>query len=379
MKKVLLVVAVLGLGWATQGCKKEIGVKPETPQDSNAIERVKSNDGVLIFEDEKHMYDYMEQTTFITHAERLRIENKLNFQSLYSIEVLVNEAEDKNQIEYYGDLDPSLSLEELRNMGYNYQPSAIFNEFKSHGVVDYITQKDKNVVLELVFDHIFYKTVVGVQKKLIVGENLYVFDAGEMKIFNVQTNELISVNHVSLKNGNGNQHWHKGIGDGSCCRSHYKEIVANTYRVRSYIEFTSNFGSQENYSLNMFWVNQAQENKWGSWQIRDSYKPIWGLEANWSVNYQWRELPSGQVNTRSYGVPLCFIFPSGSGISAPYNTSNWSHNNLPPITMRPTGSFPASQHLFTVSQEWYRAIQESSGSYYVKISGQGGGIRQLFN
>jgi hypothetical protein len=383
MKKVLLVVAVLGLGWATQGCRKENN-SPEFQnshsQDSKISEvlgRVKCDDGVLIFENDGHMFEAMDVIALLSKEDRIKWGEKIGFESYYVIEEAVHAAEDKHQSVFYRDIDPNISLEGLINFGLTYEPSETFQYYSNNRIVEYVRESDGAMSIQLNFRHDRFKHVVGEKNIIIVGNKTYRFEKSRVVIFDEDTNTE-SVLYDAIEK-NGGHKWHKGIGENSGERSHYRDITSTT-RVRSYIEWNSFFTSQNNYGADFFWLNQAQEKKWNIWAFRESYKPIWGLTGVWSINYQY--LVNGNVVTQTVGSsflckimsPPCWggatntpcLYPNGSnitGISSGYNTSGWAHNNLPPINMRGAGQWADG---FTI---WHNAMWVFNDAYSVKLSG----------
>ena len=211
----MIMVAVLGIGWAAQGCMKEKNLlnKKET-EVKRVIEHVRSQDGVLIFEDEQQMYDALYELSFLSDEKRTAWENKLNFRSLYTAEALIHAAEDKNQTMFYKDIDPDITLEELNKLDMNYVPSDLFREYEEKRIVSYIKNEDGSNSIQLNFEHDFYKYIVGEKMTFIAGKMKYDFNKQYLRITNTDTQKEVALidKNETEKSGHGTDKWHKGIG-----------------------------------------------------------------------------------------------------------------------------------------------------------------------
>jgi hypothetical protein len=124
-------------------------------------------------------------------------------------------------------------------------------------------------------------------------------------------------------------------------------------------------------SLNMFWVNKAEERKWGNWAIRKSYKPIVSNYGLWYIWYEYTTFTMPDINgwyTAYHGSPSgpnpCVIQPNGSGGKLLNQSHGTGTNNRLFSSMQPSGFYP--------SATWFnfrRAMATFQDNYSVNISG----------
>lgn len=326
---------------------------------TNVLESVKSNDGVLIFESDEHMYGAMYELSFLNSEKRRAWENKHNFISLFTIEEMVHEAEDQHQSEFYKGIDPMITITELNSLNLNYVPSELFQEYQTKKLVSYTQEKDGSNSIVLNFNHTMYKQITGEKLAVQFGDILLKFENDIMLAIDINSNKILWESNRNDLEKNGNHKWHKGIGVSPGYRSHYRFFpdannTNSNFRVMSYIEFDSKLFSNNSNDpdklaaqLNMFWVNAAQEKKWGNWALRNSFNPISGMLGQWYIWYQYTTftMPSpDDFYTAYHGVSsgeyLCRVQPNAGALkqlNANYGAS--PTNNVTFTGMQPSGIY----------------------------------------
>jgi hypothetical protein len=368
MRKMMIMAAVLGIGWAAQGCKKTS--TPEILKEQSrriGLEHVKCEDGVLIFDTEADLYQAMDELAALTKEERMAWEKRMNFESLNTILDKVNDAEVEHIDKLIGDYDPNLSVEEFGALGIVYSPTQIKTHYLQKRVLEEIPFSDNSTGLELTVKNIAYHNVLGEKRTVIAGQLIIVCDKSNTALYSRENNELISEYDFNNKS-QYNFTW--GIGlwstDRHGWRFDYADPNNDKKRIRSFVLFTSGFNANVLFTT-YYWHCRAETRVLNQWNTRNNYTPFRGFTGNWSFKYSY--LP---IN--SFSSVVCYEpgGPTVLGAGATASPVNWnaltaccpSGTNSAQMNLRPHGNYVSSS-----SFEWFRNVEVFTKSYSVNVHG----------
>lgn len=364
----MIVVAALGIGWAMYGCKKEKNIDnllEVQSKNGSALNRVKSDNGVLIFETESDLYQAMDELANLTRDEREAWEKRMNFESLNTIWNKVNDAEVEHIDALIGDHNPDLSVEEFAALGIIYSPTQIKTQYIEKGILTETLSDDNSKGLEPTVKNVSFYNVIGEKGAVIAGNQRITCDGFVTKYFDLESNELL--HELNLLDKNATFTVTRGIGPTPTTRDDWQYFGSN-YRVKCYVYFHSSNGNTFTVLNTTFqWVSRAERRILGFWNIRNNYTPIRGFNANWTFRYE-----TSLINTTSATV---YIEPGNTGIlggSALASPVNWnalttccpSGTNATTFNLRPHGVYSAPNGTY-----WSDCARLVGGTFSANIDG----------
>jgi len=271
---------VVVLGLVISACKKDkIDLNVSSQQNSSSESpRPKTVDGVLNFDSEEHLYNYLEKCSEISDIDRISLEESFDFLSLGTLYNRIINEENEHQEKFYSGYDPNLSIKEYESLRLFYENSPIYKKYLDLGV---IYEKDENggaKSFNLSIDNPGFLNVLNEDGSVIVGKKKYIFKGSEISIIDNITGEVL--NNISYNNKATSEWTHGGA---------WEELSSTqriSYKVYHYC-ITSSEGSSSGLIQSTFYVHaQAQNKKFGTWGFRSSYLPIYSFSANWSAGYK---------------------------------------------------------------------------------------------
>lgn len=369
---------ILLLATSLLACKKENQKNLNTGiKEQPFTENVKSENGILIFENEAHLNFELDRLINLKFENRLEFENKLNFCSLATIDKMINDAENMNKESFFKNVDPNLSVQDYENKGLYYDHSNLFKDYLAKGVIERFEYKDKSVGFSLSVKNLVYHFVLNEDGKIIVGNKLLVFKNDETTIFDKNTKELIDsfslAENVAKLNNQFN--FIKRINtsdalfnDGKYWR--YDPNLGNNYRYYAQAVFSSSF-TTTTLSQTYYWVARAEKKSFGTWSTNNNYKPIWGISASWLYEY-WAIFPGASYGTLRQGSNYPLPNSSGNAIS-PYSLSNLG-TNYTVRNMHPNGFYSISS---SAGYQFFDNVRVYNNNYTFKFSGGAGGYNYV--
>lgn len=283
MKKVLLVVAVLGLGWATQGCKKGEPYPAIESNEQSDLKSVRFENGILVFKDEIHLQESLIELSQMTRENRESWEQSIGFKSLQTLFLEITDYENKLIDEYFKDVDPNLSLADYQTLGLVYEYSERYKQYEDLGVFETILESDGSVGKNYTIDDVDAQFICGLNKSVKVGDELWTYSKKSVLKYD-QNGKLIKDDDVEKTSVLVR------LGITSPYDGWY--YLTSNRRVKSFMTLSSSLNHSSNWptlsQINSLvsWTSVAEEKKWNNWAIRSGYKPIWGLTASWFWEYK---------------------------------------------------------------------------------------------
>ncbi|VXA98190.1 hypothetical protein FLAVO9AF_10205 [Flavobacterium sp. 9AF] len=322
VKGIIISFLVLSL----PSCEKEFEDNATTTAKAEEpLARVQNQNGILIFSD----YDELEAVNARLASlpfDQLDIwENQNNFLSLASIDRKINEAEVQHQETFFKGLNPDLTVAEYQSLGYRYEHTAIYKNYLNKGTIVRNIETDGSISTELAVKNHGYLNVLNFEGKVIVGNELVWFADDGTFVYKKNSTNLLRKSsidtHVASKL-NGQYNFNKGTGNSSN-RWITDPAKGSNYRYYGKVIFTSSF-TVSSLSQNFYWEARAEQKKFGNWNTRNNYNPIWGCAANWSYDY-WIIYPGAGFGTVRDGS--MYPLPNSSGKpTSPYYVSNLNTN-----------------------------------------------------
>ena len=97
----------------------------------------------------------------------------------------------------------------------------------------------------------------------------------------------------------------------------------SNYRYYAFVKFSSSF-TVSSLSQRLHWEARAEQKKFGNWNTRNDYLPIWGCAAHWSYDY-WIIYPGAGFGVVRDGSQ--YPLPNSSNKpTSPYYISNLNTN-----------------------------------------------------
>jgi len=353
MRKIMIMVAVLGIGWAAQGCKKESPLSPSNELNAQTTKAPKVENGCLVFETNEQFSYYLEKTSNMTYEERLEWENSIGFRSLSTIESQANDIEVERMDAYFEALDipDDLNGHDYSALSINYEPSDYFNEYVAKGVLITFYDDNGNKSTELSVKNRSFIHLLNERGEVIV-EGIKTRNEGNMTyLIDVNKNTVIHEYEVFKQNSDeklANQYWMtKGLG---AAGQRDGWIENGNFRYKSWVYCYSTRTVENNQSnfpvttyrlmhLNHYIHTSAEQKRWGSWARRSSYSPITFINLQFSYEVlfwdsgvkRFQSTPPFQSDYNS-ASPMKDKYPShNSGYIifqqvAPNGTNNWTFN-----------------------------------------------------
>lgn len=376
MKKIILKgISLCLLFTILTGCEND-PVKNQTQSvTGNNVSSVHSENGVLVFSDYDELASVNDKLMNMSNSSALTWEREHNFVSLRTIDRTVNEAEEANQEAFFRGIDPNLSVREYEARGLFYTPSEIYKTYLERGVIKRITESDgsKSTILSVTNDA--YLCVLNENGKVIVGNEVLVFDGGITTVYNRKTNEKLRTftnRSVPVQSLNGQFDFNKGTGSAS------NRWITDIYRGSNYryygqVIFTSAY-TLSTLSQNFYWRARAEQKKFGNWNTRNNYNPIWGFSGSWRYDY-WVKFPNAGFGTVRDGAQ--YPLPNSSALpTSPYNLSNLNTNyTVRPMQFSAMYSINPSQ----IGYSFFDNVRVYNHAFTFKFSGGSSGINYNAN
>lgn len=363
-----LFLVFLGVGFAA--CNKEEIEKVNSKKNIKHL-NIKYDNDKLIFKDRESFNKYLHNVSEMTDYERIKMEESLGFESLYTLDQKINKAEVEHAETFYKGIDPDLSVSEYESMGLFYEPTSIYTKYLNQGVIERIIEEDGSISTELSIKYHAYYYVLPASGMLQISNLLYSFERGYMKIENVYSNELIFEKNLFAK-ANGEYNFTKGINNTSGWVTDPSK--GSKYRYRSFVNFSSNYTTQL-VSQDFYWYARAERRRFGQWKTRNNYLPIWGFNASWNFDY-WVIYNGNPYGTQITGNSSNNILANSSNRpTSPYNLSNLNTN----YTVRylyPHGTYVKANN---ANYDFFENVRVYSDSYSSSFSGGSSGYNYSMN
>ena len=348
MRKMIIMVAALGIGWTMHGCKKENPLSARDESNAQSMLAPKVENGCLVFESNDQFTHYLEKTSNMTYEERLEWENSIGFRSLSTIENQANDIEVERIDAFFAGQPDNLNGNDYVAMGLIYEPSEFYKEYVAKGVI--VTSFDKNgnrstdiSVKNRSFIHLLNERgevlVEGIRIKN-EGNMTYLIDAEKNSI--IHEYEVFSSNSSSEKNLAMGYWLTKGIGPNTGARDDWRYNNQNPSnadrRVRSWVYcYTGPFGAQTTsvvinpplatqitsyarMNVNHYIHSKAESKLFGNWTKRNNFQPITFINLQYDYEYMMvaGNATIGRYQSTNIGLP---DYSSYNGLGA----STWSH------------------------------------------------------
>ncbi len=316
VKSIFITACILSFA----SCEHEID-EPATATIEQTEARVQNQNGVLLFNDYEQLVAVNTQLASSSTTQIDQWETEHHFLSLASIDRKINEAEVQHQEAFFKGLNPNLSTEEYESLGYHYEHTALYKKYLDQGTIIRNIENDGAIATELAVKNHALLNVINEEGKVMVGEELLVFSGDETLVYDRNTMNLLRKSSIAedlFSKLNGQYNFNKGTGTSSN-RWITDPAKGSNYRYYGKVIFTSSF-TTTSLSQTFYWEARAEQKKFGSWNTRNDYNPIWGCAANWSYDY-WIIYPGAGYGTVQDGS--VYPLPNSSGKpTSPYYISN---------------------------------------------------------
>lgn len=308
------------------GCESD-PVKNETDRNSNSQAlNLQTENGVLVFKDYNELEKTNNELQNMPYSAALLLEKEHNFMSLRTIDKMINDAENEHQETFFKGINPNLSVKEYEAKGLFYEPSALYKTYLTKGVIKRIKEADDSKSTALNVTNAAYLSILNEQGKVIVGNEILVFNGSIATVYNRKTNELLksfdSKAETPQQNLNNQYNFNKGTGS-SGSRWIQDIYKGSDYRYYGQVLFSSIY-TTSSLSQTFYWEARAEQKKFGNWNTRNDYNPIWGFSGNWSYDY-WIIYPNAGFGTVRDGSQ--YPLPNSGGLpTSPYNLANLNTN-----------------------------------------------------
>lgn len=367
-KSSLLLVAITAL----ISCEKE-SLENSVDQKTATESILKKENGMLVFKDYAEMEMINNKLNRLTNLELQEWESKNNFQSLASLERKINDAEVEHQEEFFKGLNPNLSVEQYEKMGYFYKHSELYKTYLNKGTIQEKIEKDGSIATELSIKNHLYLHVLNQDGKVMVGNEIVEFRDNDTFVYGKKSNELLRTtigNHDQSLNNEFN--FDKGTGSvGS--RYITDPAKGSNYRYYAFVKFSSSY-TVSTLSQTFYWEARAEQKKFGNWNTRNDYNPIWGCSANWSYDY-WIIYPGAGFGVKRDGAQ--YPLPNSSNKpTSPYSVSNLNTN----YTVRDLQfSSIYSINPATIGYSFFENVRVYNYNFTFKFSGGSSGYNYSYN
>lgn len=334
----MIMVAALGLGWVTQGCKKDKFDALTPNSDANQVTKApKVEGGCLVFDNNEQFSYYLEKTSNMTYEERLEWENSIGFRSLSTIENQANDIEVERIDAFFAGQPDNLNGNEYVAMGLIYEPSDFYKEYVAKGVL--VTSFDENGdrSTDLNVKNRSYIHLLNELGEVVV-EGIRIKNDGNMTYLLDSKNNNVLHEYEVFMTSNGSEknlamgYWlTKGIGPNAGARDDWRynnQIPSNAdRRVRSWVYcYTGPFGNQTTnvvingvatqitsyarMNVNHYIHSKAESKLFGNWAKRSTFQPITFINLQYDYEYmqvtpsatigRYQSTPNGQPDYSSY-------------------------------------------------------------------------------
>lgn len=352
-------------------CEKEsVENVAEKTQVSNL--NVKTENGTLVFNDYQQMDLVRSKLSNLSEREIKDWEIENGFQSLATLEKRINDAEVAHQELFFKGLNPNLSVKEYESKGYFYKHTDLYNEYLKKGVIEEKVGKDGSISTELsVKDH-FLLNVLNPEGKVIVGNELLLVKNNDTYVYDKNSKVLLRSTHSNQKLNN-EFNFDKGTGSvGS--RWITDPAKGSNYRYYAFVKFSSSF-TVSSLSQRLYWEARAEQKKFGNWNTRNDYLPIWGCSAHWSYDY-WIIYPGAGFGVKRDGSQ--YPLPNSSNKpTSPYYISNMNTNTTGARELQFSDMYTITPSI--VGYSYFDNVRVYNYSFEFKFSGGSSGYNYTYN
>lgn len=326
MKKILFKgISLFVLSVILVSCDKDPAGSETNAALTSSPSSVHSEEGVLVFSNYDELAATNDKLMNMSYTSALAWEREHNFVSLKTIDKKINEAEEEHQEIFFRGVDPNLSVREYEARGLFYTPSELYKTYLNKGVIKRITEADGSKSTALSVTNDAYISVLNEDGRVIVGDEVLVFDGGVTTVYSKKTNKPLRT--ISAKEGttqNLNNQFNFNKGTGSVSNRWITDVYrGSNYRYYGQVLFSSIF-TTSTLSQTFYWKARAEQKKFGNWNTRNNYNPIWGFSGSWAYDY-WVIYPNAGFGVVRNGSQ--YPLPNSAGLpTSPYNLSNLNTN-----------------------------------------------------
>jgi hypothetical protein len=323
---------------------------------------LQSKNGKLIFENEQHMFNELEKLAKMNLLEKVDWENKLNFRSLGSIEMLVNNAEVEKQEIFYKGLNPDLKISEYQAMGYKYEHTEIYKEYLASAVIEEEKDRDGNASFSLTMKNSGMANVLNDKGEVVIGNNLYRFSGYEGTIISMENNEVL--NSFSIVSNEEKQNLFNWGQTCSCQNDGWQNTESNRRIFAQVVGYSLNSSSSTLIGSTFYAIARGQKKNFGTWSYSNSYNPVYRVSGSWT--YDFSVQPNGLFNTitvSSTDNPPIIVLNDTDQASPLNNFVNGGNNYLQ--YLKPNGSW--------IIPSIYSVVNSINVHYSIDFSFSGGG------
>lgn len=343
MKSNTFIIIALALFLGLTSCKKD---ETATPAQSQPIEKVRCDQGVLTFSDNTSLNETIEMLSRMTLSEVVQWEDGIGFRSQSTLFRKMMDAEEQNEQRIYSGLDHALTREQLAALGYLYSPTADYLNLERSGLVEEVVEADGNHHKELTIKNQAIAFVVNADGLVRVGEFTFKYSPKSLVI----TGKNGQVVHEENEG-------QRALSDNWSTTSNWFNDPYNGSgrRVRTTVNGTSSTSGNSFCNVVYNYTIEAERLQFGSWAKRNTYFPIYSASGAWSYTYTLYNGGnfSNDLNSGS-GQPSGFGYTVGS-------------SNLLAFNLKPNGLWSLS------SDTWLEAVDMTSNSYNASFSGGSNG------
>lgn len=303
---------------------------------------VTSAHGVLVFPDEASAQQSAIDLAAMSPADRRSWEAELGFTSQDAWHELVNEAEIQLEEERFGDLDPELSLAELRRMGFEEQHSSLYDMSLAAGWIREVVEEDDSRSFELVSGYPPWSRILTPDGYVVIGEELRRYREGALDVTALPDLDELARDVDGL--------FDHATRAG---RQPIRTLIVHTWSLdsgwvyetgseRFKIQLVGNASTGDGslMTVNHYATADSQRKMWGSWKRRNNYKPVVGMSGEW--DYQYKMGLGFSIYTLT-SVPVSATYtPWLSPMQwkpVPGGTTNYAQTNLAPSGLWSPGGF----------------------------------------
>jgi hypothetical protein len=343
MKSNKFTVFTLALFIGLTSCKKD---ETATPAQSQPIEKVRCEQGVLTFSDNTSLNETIEMLSRMTLSEVVQWEDGFGFRSQSTLFRKMMDAEEQNEQRIYSGLDPNLTREQLVALGYPYSPSADYLNLERSGLVEEVVEADDNHHKELTMKNLAIAFVVNADGIVRVGEFTFKYNPNSLVITGKNGQVVHEENEVQ-----------RALSDNWSTTSNWYDDPYNGSgrRVKATINGSSSSSGNSLCNVIYNYTIEAERLQFGSWAKRNTYTPIYSASGTWSYNY-----------TLYNGGNFSNDLNSGSGQPSGFGYTV-GNSNLLAFNLKPNGLWSLS------SDTWLGAVDMTSNSYNASFNGGSNG------
>jgi hypothetical protein len=343
MKSNTFVIITLAIFLGLTSCKKD---ETATPAQSQPIEKVRCEQGVLTFSDNTSLNETIEMLSRMTLSEVVQWEDGFGFRSQSTLFRKMMDAEEQNEQLLYSGLDHDLTREQLAALGYPYSPTADYLNLERSGLVEEVVEADGNHHKQLTMKNLAIAFVVNADGLVRVGEFTFKYNPNSLVITG-QNGKVVHEENEGQRalsdNWSNTSNWYND------------PYYSSGRRVKTTINGSSSSSGNSLCNVIYNYSVEAESLLFGSWAKRNTYNPIYSASGSWSYKYELYNsgIFSNNLNSGS-GLPSGFGYTVGS-------------SNFLVLTLKPSGLWSLT------SDTWVESVNMTSSSYNASFSGGSNG------